>query len=406
MITDDLGMRAAAAVNQDARIMPVVDIGRVARRRRVASVLAGTLLLIMVLGGGALVASALTGDPGSEVAGPVWEIATCPPGSNPNAPGPPDQARPEPSGWGFGAVDTASGLLVTLRWDSPEPGSAETWAFDLCTNTWRLMSPPIDPPSSISHMVYDAQSDLIVAIGDGDTSAGAWVYDTDIDVWTRAGDVPIGTYMSVAVYDPVADVILIINPDHTWAFDVDTGTWEQRSDPPDWGYQPSVHAAFDATLGRIVAWTISAAESESDVQVPRTSTYDTATDTWERLDLTTPWITMGYGVWGGHMAHDTASGLTVLLSPDGIATLDSQVPTWEYEPQPGDSPGDEIGPLDRWNHGVVADPINDRIVVFGGDRFVTYLDEPGRKAHDIWAFNPTTREWTLLLADDSGGENR
>ena len=34
----------------------------------------------------------------------------------------------------------------------------------------------------------------------------------------------------------------------------------------------------------------------------------------EVLDIETPMLNMGYGVWGGFMAHDAASGLTVLLA--------------------------------------------------------------------------------------------
>ena len=48
---------------------------------------------------------------------------------------------------------------------------------------------------------------------------------------------------------------------------------------------------------------------------------------------------------------------------------------------------------------IVHYPLMDRV---GADRFVHYEGLAEGPAHDIWAYDPGTGEWTMLLADVTG----
>ena len=87
----------------------------------------------------------------------------------------------------------------------------ETWTFDVCTNTWTLMGQPdIHGSSNLVSpaLVYDADSDIVVAIG----ALGVDAYDVDTDTWVRHGKAPsnVGDFNNGhAIYDPVSGLIVV-----------------------------------------------------------------------------------------------------------------------------------------------------------------------------------------------------
>ena len=110
------------------------------------------------------------------------QIASC--GIKPS-PGPATQDKPS-SGWTgslSGAFDSRRGLVVYV--DSWQ----DTWAFDVCTNTWSRLSPegrPGEYPSG--GLVYDVDSDVMVAM-----SREIAVYDPVRNVWSYPdGGTPTG----------------------------------------------------------------------------------------------------------------------------------------------------------------------------------------------------------------------
>ena len=118
-----------------------------------------------------------TGRP-AVVAPSVGPAFACPPGSTPDKPGPVAQARPPEGPMVF---DRESGRIVLVG--QPEDGGTETWAFDVCTNTWTRMRPDREPPPGTGQLVYDVDSDLTIA-SDG---ARMWAYDLEADTWTEKG---------------------------------------------------------------------------------------------------------------------------------------------------------------------------------------------------------------------------
>jgi len=157
---------------------------------------------------------------------PAPTAATCPEGSNPNAPGPIDQARPGEGPWSNQAAvfDTRAGRIVYVD------ESGETWTFDVCTNIWRAMEPAFVPDAAHlgeGQLVYDIDSDRTIAFG----PRNVYAYDAAANTWTRRGS-PDGRDLrgswTGAGYDPVSGLVLVQFDDGMLvAYDVDTDTWTE-----------------------------------------------------------------------------------------------------------------------------------------------------------------------------------
>ena len=157
---------------------------------------------------------------------PAPAAATCPEGSNPNAPGPIDQVRPGEGPWSNQAAvfDTHQGRIVYVD----EAG--ETWTFDVCTNIWRAMDPAFVPDAAHlgeGQLVYDIDSDRTIAFG----PRNVYAYDAAANTWTRRGS-PDGRDLrgswTGAVYDPASGLVLVQFDDGMLvAYDVDTDTWAE-----------------------------------------------------------------------------------------------------------------------------------------------------------------------------------
>lgn len=147
------------------------------------------------------------------------------------------------------AYDAASGKFIVfggLDFESLTV-NAETWAYDLETNTWEQMAPAISPTAGNFHLMeYDAHSDRMILFGGGDANDRAlgetWAYDYETDTWTLMSPAtsPPGRYYSAMVYDPVGDRMILYGGtdrwasatfDDTWAYDYASNEWIQIEAP-------------------------------------------------------------------------------------------------------------------------------------------------------------------------------
>ena len=147
---------------------------------RLAWVLLLLMGLLIALLGGMLdrwLAAGASAQGGGAADGEVFE---CPAGSTPDAPGPVDQARPPQDILPAMAFDRKAGRLLALV--GVDDG-AETWTFDVCTNTWAQMHPDREPPegSYSGRLVYDVDSDVTITV----LSGSVFVYDLSADSWTK-----------------------------------------------------------------------------------------------------------------------------------------------------------------------------------------------------------------------------
>lgn len=299
---------------------------------------------------------------------PVGQLFECPSGSTPDTPGPIDQARPPEADMAI-AFDRRAGRLVAVTSAAPDGGhGVETWTFDVCTNTWTRMHPDREPDGidGGDRLVYDIDSHVTIAVVRN--TGRVWAYDMQADTWTEKGRAPTA---GLEAYDPISGLVFAhgLNPFELWNYDVETDAWipiHQVNAGPD-----NAVVAYDASVDRMVAYAGVAGELE-------TWLLDVRTGTWSRSSAETPGIVAGFGL--PRIEYDEAAKRTVIMSNSGAAAYDASANRWEMlvVREPGWMPVP-----------MVYDPVNERLVGL--------LDRAG-----VVAFDPGTREWTVLLEASEG----
>jgi hypothetical protein len=339
------------------------------------------------------------GTPPPRAAVSVGPVPTCPPGSTPDKPGPVDQARPADGGPAV-AFDRHAGRLVALAATAVE-GALETWTFDVCTNTWTRMHPDREPPF-MNQLVYDVDSDLMIA-SDG---TRMWAYDLEANTWTEKG--PFASFVhpyleSLRFYDPASGRVVALAKVgdagtgtlglELWGYEVETDAWTpipvatQLVIGPHDGWSESF--AYDTSVERLVAYSRTS-------EAAGTWLLDLRTGTWSETGASRPPPFDG-GVFGSSMAgiaYDEAAERTVMLGRSEAAACNSaayDATTARWETLYFAAASEDTRPECRHGNQMVYDPVNARLVVFGGSD----LD-------DMLAFDTRTREWTVLLESGQG----
>ena len=109
--------------------------------------------------------------------------------------------------------DTTNKVMVLFGGDNQHEYLADTWLFDLKTETWRRANAPGGPAPRAGHFtVYDPETGWVI-IGGGYNRhdlTDMWAYDPARDRWQKlVGDVPTGFYIS-ADYAPDKNSILLV----------------------------------------------------------------------------------------------------------------------------------------------------------------------------------------------------
>jgi hypothetical protein len=327
--------------------------------------LLASLLAAMV--GGMLIAGSQPVQQLPAVVPPVGEVFVCPPGSNPDEPGPVDQARPPQSGNVATAFDRRAGRLVAV---TNAGNGVETWTFDVCANTWARTHPDQEPRLiDWWPLVYDIDSDATILI----TRGTVWAYDLQADTWTAKQAAPTGNAAPWA-YDPRTGLIVVWDYNNAaalWGYDVEPDMWTSIHQVNSPGDTSPPAAVYDASVDRFITygpWLL-----------------DIRSGTWAMSAAVAPALTVGFGMQAPRLEYDEAAQRTVVFANDELALYDATADRWET--------------LNEADHGgslplsMVYDPVNRRLV--------------GWRAHpfdlgDVIAFHLVTRERTVLLEPSQG----
>jgi hypothetical protein len=274
-----------------------------------------------------------------------------------------------------GAFDQRLGQVIYVD------TARETWGFDVCTNTWNNLNPSGNPPAEQSAgLVYDADSDLTIALG---STIG--VYDSEADEWSKVGgllEFPLG-----AVYDPISGLVVTTQDAgnssmELWAYDVDTDTWTLVGDLPQGDL-----LGYTAELDRLI---IATWDNRTMLLDPRSG--ETITVATETPAVQFGWPKASYGT-----TSDTAfvaagvraaGGVIVDVLPGLICGFDSETLAWSScFAAPGDRDYPGFG-------AIVGDPINDRLVIING----IYGNFWVNATDHVWAIDLHTAELIELLA--------
>jgi hypothetical protein len=181
-----------------------------------------------------------------------------------------------------------------------------------------------------------------------------------------------------------------------WSFDGVADVWEPVDQDQAWYPSDSsdLHflLAYDASVDRLVGY------DRGEVRL-----FDLRTGTWSPPGTRSP--TFGYGGYyslGGEIAFDEAAQRTVLFSGGHVIAYDAAADRWEtLFGTDFDQPNAcGVRPECRVQPSMVYDPINERLVVYGGN--VQTGAEWWGPSDDVLAFDTRTREWTVLLAASEG----
>jgi hypothetical protein len=256
--------------------------------------------------------------PPPRVAVSLGPVPTCPPGSNPDKPGPVNQVRPV-IGDGVAAMvfDRHAGRIVLL---AQLLSSAETWTFDVCTNTWTRMHPDREPAlADPTHLIYDVDSDATIA-NDGQTT---WVYGLAANTWTTMGVAPVvSRWTSLTwTYDPVSGLVFAADTSELWSYDVETDAWASISPAP-WPAGTGA-LAYDSSVDRIVAYARQDTPGGFEMWL-----FDTRTGTWSKSRADTPEVVCGMGWPNPTIVYDEAAERTVVSCNITVA-YDATADRWE-----------------------------------------------------------------------------
>ena len=337
---------------------------------------------------------ALAPTPTATPADVVPSPQACGEGSDPDRPGPIEQARPADEGPGqLAAFDSESGVIVMVA-------RGKTWAFDVCTNTWTEMTPMPGEADGLVTVVYDADSDLTVVFSYRET----WAYDVDEDAWSAREppslSEPRSPVFNLAIYDPVSGQVVTPGstgpkwadqPGTYWAYDVESDRWEGI----DVNFEGRVgtggiQIGYHPQTGEFIPW----AEPMMLVNFRDGSVRFDG-------DAESPTLVYGFPPPPILTGHDPVEGLGIIHTLGGgeLHAYDPSIPGWTVLYGESDFPD---GPYDgrRSYDAMVYDTINERLVVIGGV-FWAVRPSPNSRwlpTDDVWALDTVTGEWTQLLA--------
>jgi hypothetical protein len=360
------------------------------------------ILAVLALVGGLLVAGALRNAPA-----PL--LSECPAGTTPNEPGPVDQERPGMHG-DIGQPVWAGdhGVIVVARGRPSPPELVDgvlvadrafrPWSFDVCTNTWHepAGASATFPSDDSPQLAYEADADRLVAI----SAPSVWLYDLHEERWSSGGPTPTGMWRPHAIYDPVTGLVVVLDGQRNlmWTYDADTRTWaeiEQGATTPA-RLGAGFLVTYDASADRLVLWSI-------DV---RTWEFDLRAHVWtETARSATPEIRVGWTILDHKIVYDEANRRVLIFSDGVVAAYDATADSWEiaYGTEfTGLDDGLGYGPYNRLYHVTAYDPLNRRMLVFGG-AYRAADPETGEfldwvATDDVMAFDLATGTWTELLA--------
>jgi N-acetylneuraminic acid mutarotase len=224
--------------------------------------------------------------------------------------------------------------------DGSMNGFADTWIYDLLTNTWTQMSPSTSPPARLWHsMVYDSHSRKVILFG-GEGQSGDF-----------------------------AD---------TWVYDLPMNTWTQMSPPTAPGYRMGHTMVYDSYSRKVILF-----GGFDSWYLNDTWTYDLPTNTWTQMSsLTAPSERAFHS-----MVYDSHSRKVILFGGDDGLT-GYQADTWIYDllTNTWTQMSPPTAPSGRAFHSMVYDTMYDKVILFGG-----YNNRA-----DTWIYDTPSNNWTLL----------
>lgn len=214
-----------------------------------------------------------------------------------------------------------------------------TWVYDPETNTWEAKETEGGPTAlQLASMVYDAGSDRMIVFGGLDPDSFAvnrqtWAYDLDSNTWEQMHpkQSPSPRFAYAMAYDEGSDRVILFGGrlggavGDTWAYDYDADSWAKMSPARSPAARSDSGMVYDPGRDRMVLF--GGSEDHETAAFRDTWTYDYDEDAWTRLKVEGP----GVRAWHA-MAFDREIG-TVVLFGGGETLMSFTDETWIYDPR-------------------------------------------------------------------------
>ncbi len=241
-----------------------------------------------------------------------------------------------PSGRDFPAMayDSRADRTVLFGGITGMEAAADTWTFDLTTNTWTNVTPATGPsPRWSSAMAYDSRWDRVVLFGgfSGVLVNDTWTYDLSTNTWVDMNPAvsPPARGWTGMVYDALSDRIVLFGgatgagvANDTWIYDLAANTWTRVYPAVSPTAREYFGMAYDSLADRIVlfgGWSDAPYRLFGD-----TWTYDVATETWTEMNPARAPPPRSYLA----MTYDPRADRTVVFG--GLTTAYLVNDTWAY----------------------------------------------------------------------------
>ena len=149
--------------------------------------------------------------------------------------------------------------------------------------------------------------------------------------------------------------------------------------------------AYDTAVDRLVAYDIESYGAG-------TRLVDLRDGTWSDAAAGTPDVRINWFLAGTEATYDEASRLTVVFNLGRMIAYDAVADTWSTIIEEPTSPGWPPcpGPQCRSFATTIYDPVNERLVVYGGE-YQDTSSTPAVQTSSVLAYDVATRTWSVLL---------
>jgi hypothetical protein len=287
---------------------------------------------------------------------------------------------------------------VVLLGGATRPGPidlSDMWTFEPVAG-WQEITPPALPeltgfaPLTGTAFAFDTESGLAVFV---DIKGNPWTYDATTNRWANkpTGAGPTALLGAAMAYDSGADRMIVFGGfdlatsrenNETWAYDVDSSTWERMLPQQSPSPRNFSAMAYDAASDRVILF----GGAPASGVLGDTWAYDYESDTWTEMSPPTSPLARTYS-W---MVYDPNRDLMILFGGSEDTETASLGDVWEYDLESNRwtnvSPHD--GPGARSWHAMAYDEEASLIVVFGGGGARTQYTA------ETWLLDPTATSWT------------
>jgi N-acetylneuraminic acid mutarotase len=289
------------------------------------------------------------------------------------------------------------------------PYFADTWTYEVDTNTWTKMEPEVSPPVGEGPFAYDAQSDRAIMFVGAELEmplaplSETWAYDTNTDTWTNMEPAvaPPGLLGARMAYDAESDRMILFSGmdsmaymtdgifvyiNETWAFDFDSNTWTQMApttSPPPGNY---FAMAYDAGADRVIVTGVLGTEFSDDTWV-----YDFNTDTWEMRETAESPGSRSLPA----MVYAADTGQMILFGggpelSDYSVTVQDDTWSYDFDSNTWTELHPETFPSARGWHAMAYSTAADRVILFGGGT------DRKHSTMETWLYDPGANTWTQM----------